>query len=181
MKKKILDEKDMTSGIMVVPTDTNSPEYKEALVILAKNAEAFKKINMAEELKQEHIIPYLPYELMAVIDGLSYKIKGVIKDLACDIEGVDLHFPNTVIIERRNENLKNVKPILKPLSDLLDLEDFKSIGIFGRNEWKIKQAVRDERVGLINHHLFHILVKHHYDVYRLIDKGLAIDVKTLKK
>ncbi len=169
-KKQILDEKDMTSGVMIVPTDINSPEYKEALVILAKNAEAYKKANMKEELKQEHIIPYLPYKLEAMIEGL-----------VCEIEGVDLHMPNTIIAERANYNLKHVKPILKPLSDLLKLEDFDSIGIFGRNEVKVQQAVRDERIGLINHHLFHILVKHHYDVYRLIDKGLAIDVNTLKK
>lgn len=59
------------------------------------------------KLETKHIIPYLPYNIHALIDGV-----------VCEIEGIDLHCKDTVIAERVNYKLENVKLVLRPLSDL---------------------------------------------------------------
>lgn len=77
---------------------------------------------------------------------------------------------------------QNVKPFLKPLSDLIKeielktanfgYENDKLIYLFSSND---TQTYQDLEYSTILY-----LLKNHYDFHFLIEKGLAIDINTLK-
>jgi len=84
--------------------------------------------------------------------------------------------------------LDSCRLILRPLSDLtnentiefykLDSIDLELIDI---NEWTeelINMIIYNDKFQLIQ---FDYLFKNHFDVFGLIDKGLAIDINTLNK
>ena len=117
------------------------------------------------KLELKHLAPYPP------------TLKLIWQDVQCSFEGVD-YTSGKVILERVDVSLKNVKPILRPLSDLTeDNADFLSSDTYlnlceegsgdGLNYFYLKYNETTE------------LFKRHYDVFGLIEKGLAIDINTL--
>lgn len=68
------------------------------------------------------------------------------------------------------------KPILRPLSDLSDQQLFE-IGYFSS---QIKTFIEDVQQGNIEQVHFMYLIENHYDVSLLIERGIAVDVNTLK-
>lgn len=136
---------------------------------------------MKEELEIKHIYGYLMYGLDAWIDGVI-----------CEIEGVDFHFENTIIAERVNYKLTEVLPILRPISDVKK-EEFYSLylelynGILaealGNSFLTAIEKKYDYVLNIKDYHkLEEFMDKNHFDwKYNLIERGLAIDINTLKK
>ena len=140
-------------------------------------------------LKQ--LAPYLPYGL---------KIKVGITDVAIltastttsDFIAIDYVVANDAY-----------KPILRPLSDLTDakIQEYFvgcDLDVIRNKEqiiinWSMYNQWKEERINLIvidllgqkerhlpmSASLYNWLLKHHFDVFGLIDKGLAIDVNTI--
>lgn len=118
-----------------------------------------------EKLTLEHLIPYLPYQL---------KVLRPDNKTILEIKGIN----GQLIIFDRLDNvsqygdIEQAKPILCPLSNLKnnrDLYDFPVDYIIDND--------KDSELGMDE---WNILFKNHYDVFGLIEKGLAIDINTLK-
>jgi len=117
------------------------------------------------KLELKHLAPYLPYKLQIVYE-----------DYACELEGLDTHI-DSVIVERVNCDLEYIKPILRPLSDLnkeeyadfkhkYNLREIEDWNNANPNSWSLECAIR--------------LFQMHFDVFGLIEKGLAVDINTLR-
>ena len=111
------------------------------------------------KLELKHLAPYLPYGLKFYweqLDGTPNK-------------------PWTLTINSIEFALENQnKPILHPLSDLTD---YVSQSLLDRIE---NSSSRDLTESL-NYNSVCYLLEHHFDVFGLIEKGLAIDINTLNK
>ena len=134
------------------------------------------------KLELKHLAPYLPY-------GLNYQRINRFGEI------------ETELLEGKSLNdfyVKDIKPILRPLSDLT--EALKDIYRFASNV-EIKQYdyvlyvdyyLMDEKFNDNIYRrpfnfdgcpqgIYKQLIEHHFDVFGLIDKGLAIDINTLNK
>ena len=120
------------------------------------------------KLELKHLAPYLPYGLKnqrafhkpKVIDG---------------IVGNKVYFGDTVLF------INQIEPILRPLSDLtkeinMDGDMVSAYEILPRRE---KEDYKNPIIGYWSWDAMQILLEHHFDVFGLIDAGLAIDINTL--
>ena len=125
------------------------------------------------KLELKHLAPYLPYKLKGNIfsDNKQWSLVGI-KEETCLCQKSD--YKNTI-----NISILNFKPILRPLSDL----DKKNEE--GKNIYFPSSNLKDVIIkGLdIKSHCYFseiiYLLKNHFDVFGLIEKGLAIDINTL--
>ena len=127
------------------------------------------------KLELKHLAPYLPY-------GLKVKHESNITMLmTCERKQGDFLAIESVIHGYG-------KPILRPLSDLT-----KEITHNGENFVPIEEYhyLRFEEIsnyksgGIWLNHIhfreYNVLIELHFDVFGLIEKGLAIDINTLNK
>ena len=138
-----------------------------------------------DRLNIKHIAPYLPY-------GLKVQYEGIIN--GNDIKQWEKDFPNFGEIDGVVgivELAKILSPKLHWVLNKLNAEDgicsAKAVNAdgnvelyfmeyfcnFGLSKNNIDLIIKDP-IGL-----FAYLFQHHYDIYRLIDKGLAIDINTI--
>jgi hypothetical protein len=98
------------------------------------------------------------------------------------VEGYDF-LNNSIILERVNVKLSDIKPILRPLSDLSkdDFGEYLIEELYTLDfEKQILSILEDIRwVNQCDYLLIQLLIEKHYDVFGLIEKGLAIDINTL--
>jgi hypothetical protein len=131
------------------------------------------------KLETQHIFGYLPFKLKILID-----------DVICDVEGVDFDFPGTIISERVNYDLEKIKPILRPLSDLSKSENY---GLYldlcdemtASNIDNMLDAIKDKTyyvIALQNYEKLETFLNlNHFDwKYDLIKNGLALDHNEVK-
>lgn len=145
------------------------------------------------KLEINHLAGYLPYGLDLMIG-----------EYVCEIEGIDLHKKDSLIAERVNYNFSEIKPILRPLSDLtkeIKVKGEKFVPIeyfeigdddnytfdFGKgNLFLIRdlELISEYNSNFDIQFLPKIVVdkffEWHFDIYGLISKSLAIDINTLK-
>jgi hypothetical protein len=144
-----------------------------------------------EKLEIKHLSPYLPYGLYWFCldkDSREFETLGTVKiDLSkeeieiggMDIELSELPYPNGLVI----------KPILRPLSDLQnkDLDWWIEFGtkIDVLNTDYLIDAIVNGTYYAKNIHdsfvIWNALAELHFDIYGLIEKGLAIDINTLNQ
>lgn len=166
------------------------------------------------ELELKHIAPYLPYKLkvVEVYNGKQVNDGFIVDCVNWDgknIGGIDASLDSFEL--EMAFNLRDVKPILRPISSITAKEatDFGNI-LLGEYE------MEDRNVGVgsiqmgdtitpviqfidsdgdsitvffgkseiacdegISYEAYEWLFKHHFDIFYLIDKGLAIDKNTL--
>lgn len=138
---------------------------------------------MKEDLKIEHLAPYLPYRLQ-VYDDYTKDIKWLFGATLSLLNSVQLY---DISVEKiHNRRLEEIKPILRPLSDLTkEIEhngkkfvplQYLSINIYWYN---LEQWKSDHK--LMNVEEYNNLLSWHFDVFGLIEKNLAIDINTLNK
>lgn len=149
------------------------------------------------KLELKHLAPYLPYGLRLQDDESNNgKLVALFEDclnIRYDINVGDYEF-----------GFYDIKPILRPLSDLPTIfKEFVDVMPFG-NEYKgqlyfeektlskltdlfiIKSDVAVElsinkAQPLTSYYLaVDVMIKNHFDVFGLIDQNLAIDINTLK-
>lgn len=129
------------------------------------------------KLELNHLAAYLPYGLrLSVIKNYSigdgfWQQKGN----EADLEAAYL-----------NVQLTHCKPILRPLSDLVIdenlIEDFIGLGNWCNaydeyiDHWYPDSSYAKKAPYVI----FEYFLANHYDVFGLIDNGLAIDINTIK-
>ena len=109
-----------------------------------------------EKLELKHLAPYLPYGLKFYWEDLKGNIN---KPWSLTINSIDF------ALENQN------KPILRPLSDLINNEFEKELGHFTPD---FKFNLDDTEYKFIEK-----MLKLHFDVFGLIEKGLAIDKNKL--
>ena len=131
------------------------------------------------KLELKHLSPYLPY-----------KLRGVFLHTDNTIEYVKITMASSNGIGYDDEEFyKNVgdknyyeltKPILRPLSDL-KLSEWKS------KVFKLQNKYNDSTLLFCDFDRkelsvweYDFLLRNHFDVFGLIEKGLAIDINTIK-
>ena len=141
------------------------------------------------KLELKHLAPYLPYRLkMRCIEDKTNHILTIAHQ-TYDLSTVGLY----PIL--KGDFYKKFKPILRPLSDLT-----KEIGFNGEvvvvadiifpEEDYTNKFDRNVAIGALQlqnaightctfYQVVETLFKYHFDVFNLIDKGLAIDIKSL--
>ena len=131
------------------------------------------------KLELKHLAPYLPYDLEFYVQHAN----GTRLNNWCMTIDTDLR----IVLERQN------KPILRPLSDLTkEMNHEKNIVNFIpiralqlHNHIKIDSdgLVTDGKdeygINWLSYESFQLLLKWHFDVFGLIEQGLAIDINTL--
>jgi len=122
------------------------------------------------KLELKHLAPYLPYDLEVLKtneENKKIKMRSLKK------------INNAIYINEIYVHTKKFKPILRPLSDLkscCDIYEMIQEYASGDLRWVI---VGD--LGEITYSTMQLLLQHHFDVFGLISKGLAIDINTLNK
>ena len=125
---------------------------------------------MKEQLKLEHLAPYLPYGLK-YIDKDNNELKTM-RSLSSEINMVDLGWGNA-------HEFSEFKPILRPLSDLTKINGFSLSDMISHGYHNTFWLPENFEVKYLMHLDFEKMVSWHFDVFGLIEKGLAIDKNTL--
>jgi len=124
-----------------------------------------------KKLKLEDLAPYLPY-------GLRINNKGI-----------GSYILTVGSLERVLEITETFKPILRPLSDLTQEELIEELGthishldyVTYERKHYIKHYSHKYWLDDIPYAIYEYLIKNHFDVFVLIEKGLAIDINTIDK
>lgn len=162
--------------------------------------EVAKIIQMKDKLESKHIAGYLPYGLKIwvkdYLTGRLYYPELTTIPLTVTADKIGLDF----FLETER---KNVKPIFRPLSDIPlkvikdnmtfnDLICFKDesysleLNMLGNeilmcqnayDSWEVD--IRVDTIAELPFWIVNILIENHFDIYGLIEKGLAIDINTL--
>jgi hypothetical protein len=136
------------------------------------------------KLEIKHLAPYLPYKLKAEmvdykIDYVGKKYDKIIGFHQWDKSG---SLWSALTFGGSKPNIQQIKPILRPMSNLIcflindDVSIYKKLSRCSREDFQYKNPciIKWPYLDL------QILFKHHFDVFGLIDSGLAIDINTLK-
>tara|TARA_R110000772_G_C13017270_1_gene410128 strand:- start:55 stop:450 length:396 start_codon:yes stop_codon:yes gene_type:complete len=129
------------------------------------------------KLELKHLAPYLPY-------GLKYNnIKNnntyTMRSISTEINMVDFGWGDAM-------ELNEVKPILRPLSDLT--KEIKHDGdkftpctdyYYLKDELEELSTLDSSYIRYTRYNVVKVLFELHFDVFGLIEKGLAIDINTL--
>ncbi|WP_417444619.1 hypothetical protein [Joostella sp.] len=128
------------------------------------------------KLELKHLAPYLPYKINYFIDFEDgdtsiWELEGLTKE-EIFIDGYDTNYES-----------KNCKPVLRPLSDLTKEIDYNGDRFYPYNELKIPLDLSlnmDYRnINNFPYKVISKMIEWHFDVFGLIDKGLAINMNEL--
>lgn len=121
------------------------------------------------KLELKYIAPYLPYGLGLYYNDTKKVYPLVVHNSTCSMQG------GFNINEVINEPL--LKPILRPMSDL----NIKSLPNIPEPK-NMSPAVifNDRTIEMCYWQEYEFLFKHHFDVFGLIEEGLAIDINTIE-
>jgi hypothetical protein len=126
------------------------------------------------KLELKHLAPYLPY-------GLKNK-RAFYKPRVIDgIVGNKIYFGDTVLF------INQIEPILRPLSDLNKVIEHNKEDFIPCIEYNYIREYLEELSTLDHTYIKHVkykviivLLELHFDIFGLIEKGLAIDINKLK-
>lgn len=141
------------------------------------------------KLELKHLAPYLPYDLQVFIEKLQKSLTVISLNKSTDLAQViydDTLEGKTVI----GLKLNHFKPILLPISDLLQKLDFFEIGDdniysieFDHGNIKLIQhltAIAENNdyfdIQFLPHVVVQQLIEWHYDIHGLIPLGLAVSI-----
>ena len=139
-------------------------------------------------LSAVHLAPYLPYKLKCEVTDRG---KKTIDIMFCVYDNGECSFANIV---ESNKGFAEVKPILRPMTMLdgntwnyenIPVNFLRSLGVtaseHGYSLREAEEMVYNRRFEpfKIPYILFEQLLKFHFDVFGLIEKGLAIDINTI--
>lgn len=147
-------------------------------------------------LTLEHIAPYLPYGVSIEVTKFNKKYITDSWGLKCQSDYLVSEYERGV---RSGLMLSQIKPLLRPLSDLTreitdkwnkfipttELEKIrKGINIYKPSNYPIEISIQTEdytqEIDLYDGYIIlQKLFEWHFDVFGLIEKGLAIDINTL--
>lgn len=150
------------------------------------------KLYKMKKLELKHLAPYLPYRLKIQVEWLLE-----LNDLILiQTDGVNCDLYDNTVNSKFHTALKYIKPILRPLEDLFfnlnienesqkpfeyleDFADTESERMFlDVIEYKETKFIL-EKIQYAPFSFIQKLFEWHFDVFGLINKGLAIDINTL--
>jgi len=126
------------------------------------------------ELEIKHLAPYLPYGLK-----LQYVVRENVEKagIMCSISHYESEtHPTRVSIDfNSEEHIWMFKPILRPMEDLKYYVDFLNTYYV---DFSVKEGclVKRKNEGFARLNELEFLFKNHFDVFGLIDAGLAVSV-----
>jgi hypothetical protein len=142
-----------------------------------------------EKLEAKHIAPYLPYKLkfwhlkLRHTQELTRMTISSNRDVLVDIESDTLIYESAL-------NSSLIKPVLRPMSDLI--KPIKEAGddiipievmFLPLGERKILTSWAKENRCWLGDQISYLVYQHlfemHFDVFGLINKGLAIDINAI--
>lgn len=139
-----------------------------------------------EKLELKHLVRYLPYGLKVKLDSELFPtptlIGAVRTNCYLNYHGHGLCF-----------EIDKIKPILRPLSDLTKeievngekfapCEELNKIHKTTITYLKMQEIIIDNiKIDCTPSWIQNKLLEWHFDIYGLIEKGLAIDINTLNK
>lgn len=134
------------------------------------------------KLELKHLAGYLPYSLNCLVQGEGKKVfdmQGI-----TDLTDVDLHEIGRTVSEQYD--IEDVFPILRPLSDL-DIHELRSNENYP--DLEISQGSIDKlfKIEIGNDlqcfdiSIFEYLFEKHFDIYGLIENGLAISIHDVEE
>lgn len=146
---------------------------------------------LKEKLTSKEIAPYLPYSLKVTFEGDEH---------AHEVDSVSF---NTVVLISPNDEygtafIENCRPILKPLSDLFVIQNvngqkmkpilylrkyntYDPIGQFIEHIRDFEGKLHEASWECCPKWVMDKLLEWHFDIFFLIDSGLAVDINTFKK
>lgn len=132
------------------------------------------------KLEPKELIPYLPYEL-GLWDFYENRKTYFTGFVGNHTEPINTGTRNYMSVGR---TFKEIKPILRPLSDLTkeiehDGNLYLGLDEFSDREWSLYNESGKEIIQVLQYDCIIELIKIHFDVFGLIEKGLAIDINTL--
>lgn len=138
-----------------------------------------KEINNASVLNLEHLSPYLPYCIRVKVGKTERNLTAVSLDSPFVFVSVWKGSR-----EREMVSIEEIKPILRPLSDLTkeiehNGERFVPVVNLGWNSYD--HILKSNICTTISYEYMVKLFEWHFDVFGLIEKGLAIDLNTLNE
>lgn len=145
------------------------------------------------KLELKHLTPYLPYGLKAEMINYKKDYVGKQYDKIIGIHGWSKNKDWCCLTDGGSKpSLNDIKPILRPLSDLtndIEVNGEKFVPIVNLNTQGYNMDFDDEftfedfiKSNILNNSYGFIdsLIKWHFDVFGLIENGLAIDINTLE-
>jgi hypothetical protein len=136
------------------------------------------------ELEIKHLAPYLPYNLR-FDNGRDYE-----KDY---LYGIRANCYNVKMAQGSRDSdyfrLEKVKPVLRPLSDILneiEYDDKSFVPMFYWDDEKRRELLSFasesyKYVEYLEYFIVEKLIEWHFDIFNLIPNGLAIDINTIKR
>ena len=134
------------------------------------------------KLELKHLSPYLPYGLKVNESTVGKNLKMTGIEFTHELR---IRLTDGLYVYDQNK----MKPILRPLSDLNkawyseeneeDEEGFEQVNLLGKTLKYFNYKTYKPRFN--PYFEFELLIKNHFDVFGLIEKGSAIDINTLKK
>lgn len=131
------------------------------------------------ELEVKYLAPYLPYGLMGITERNTIFELNIYSSMGGKIEKRDISgFLNN-----------NIRPILLPLSDLdsslktnfemlnSGLHDEEMVNLFCFENIGTDENLVDLDITKLPYECVEYMFRNHYDVFGLIEKGLAVDNK----
>ena len=160
------------------------------------NLHIFAKIktkNMETHLTIKHLAPYLPYDLKCDIFFAQQSMGTCV----WRIRILDCFY-----LDKLKNNLEFIRPILRPLSDFnkvievngekfvpiewFEISDVENNSVdYGKGNVKIIGLLKDISkynfidLSYINYCIVEKFIEWHFDIFGLIEQGLAIDINTL--
>lgn len=140
-------------------------------------------------LELKHLAPYLPYGLKVGWNNIFHEMISLKSNERCQL--VD-NFTDEIY----GIKLVHIKPILRPLSDLIKEIEHNGERFVPLEKLEVEGAnIGSNIVGIVisivedyewiylqdvQNNITQKLFEWHFDVFNLIEKGLAIDINTLK-
>lgn len=135
------------------------------------------------KLTIEHLAPYLPYKLKCLYGNVVYTLEPWTFNGGYSIDSQRREATMQGVIE------KGLIPLLYPLSYLTKEIEHNGEGFAPMHRipnwfslptwWHYGGAVPSD-MNAIPYYVIQLLFEWHFDVFGLIDKGLAVDLNTLK-
>lgn len=131
------------------------------------------------KLLLKHITPYLPYKLKIYEPVQEKGLELDVKMTTYTNEKIGLPF----LFQYGGYKIQYGLPILRPLDDLFTNKNYKTCVYRNQLITNYKKHNKLETYYpsslLESHEILQFLFKHHFDVFGLIEKNLAIDINTL--
>lgn len=123
------------------------------------------------KLETKHLVSYLPYNLRCEV--LNSGQEKEIGEMIAVYDDNSACFGNIIESEK---GFEYIKPILKPM---LDFETNKDIKEYLNEGFITIDNILTYKPECMPFGVVQLAFKHHFDIFGLIEKGLAIDVNTL--